>query len=222
MRSLMKEETSFFYGFAVGAAVTYLLDPRQGGARRAKIRDKSVHVKHELEHAADMGFRDLAHRAVGLIARTRNGSRRVDVSPDVLAPRVRSMLGRHCSHPHAIEVSVLGEGAIRLKGPILRSDLDDVLDAISDVRGVRMIDNELEVHETPDIDALKGESHRRPVAHRTTPATKLVFGLVAASTAMASIAKGDPLGLLLAGGGMYALARSVNTRSRTLMPHASA
>jgi hypothetical protein len=218
----MREETSFFYGFAAGAAVMFLLDPRQGGARRAFIRDKSVHVKHELEHAADIGVRDLSHRAVGLVARTRSGRRPIDVSPDVLVERVRSTLGHHCSHPHAIDVKVIGEGAVELKGPILRSDVDDVLEAVSRVRGVRVIDNDLEIHETPDIDALKGASHARPRAHRTTPATKLVLGLVAASTAVASVAKGDPLGLLLGGGGMFALARSVNTRSRTLVPHASA
>ena len=217
----MREETAFFYGFAAGAGVMFLLDPRQGGARRAFIRDKSVRVKHELEHAADIGLRDLSHRTVGLIARTQSG-RPLDVSPDVLVERVRATLGHHCSHPHAIDVKIVGEGAVELKGPILRSDLDDVLEAVSRVRGVRVIDNDLEVHDTPDIDALKGESHKRPRTHRTTPATKLVLGLVAASAAMASVAKGDPLGLLLGGGGMFALARSVNTRSRTLVPHTTA
>lgn len=218
----MREETSFFYGFAVGAAVMFLLDPRQGGARRAFIRDKSVRARHELEHAADIGIRDLSHRAVGLIARTRSGDAGQPVAPDVLVERVRAVLGHHCSHPHAIDVKVLGEGVIELKGPVLRSDVDDVLEAVSRVRGVRVVDNDLEVHETPDLDVLKGESHKRPRTHRTTPATKLVLGLVAASTAIASVAKGDPLGLLLGGGGVFALARSVNSRSRTLVAPAAA
>lgn len=217
----MSEETSFFYGFALGAATMFLLDPRQGGARRAFIRDKSVRMKHELGHAADIGLRDLSHRTAGLIAQTRGDGGRRDVSPDVLVQRVRAVLGHHCSHPHAIEVKVVGEGMVELKGPILRSDVEDVLDAVSRVRGVRTIDDDLEVHDTPDVTALQGESHRRRRAHRTTPATKLMFGLVAASTAMASIAKGDPVGLLLGGSGMFALAKSVNTRSRTLVPQAA-
>lgn len=219
MRSVLKEETSFFYGFALGVAVMFFFDPRQGRVRRATIRDKTVRAKHELEHAADIGIRDLSHRAAGLRARMRESSARGDASPDVLVERIRAVLGHHCSHPHAIDVNAVGEDTIELKGAILRSEVGAVREAVSRVRGVRAIDDDLEVHDAPDIDALKGPSRIRSRPHRTTPATKLVLGLVAAGTALGSLAKGDPLGLLLGGGGMLTLARSVNTRSPTIVPH---
>lgn len=218
----LKEAMAFYWGFSLGAGTMFLLDPRQGGARRAQLRDKSVHVRRELEKGAEIAARDLSHRTAGFVARTRGAAREDHPEPGVLVERVRATIGHHCSHPHAIAVTATEGGTVELRGPILRSDVDDVLGAVSRVRGVRAIDDDLDVHDAPgDVPGLQGEAHRRPRAHRTTPATKLLLGAVAAGTAAASIASGNPVGLLLGGAGVLTLARSVTTRSRTLLPHAS-
>jgi hypothetical protein len=62
----MSEAKAFGYGIAIGAGAMFLFDPRGGRARRALVRDKSIRVAHEVEHAAEMGARDLEHRVEGL------------------------------------------------------------------------------------------------------------------------------------------------------------
>src|SRR5688572_6190803 len=117
------------HGLALGVGLMFLLDPRQGGARRAYVRDKSVRAAHEVERAAEVGTRDLAHRIEGAIARV-FASGRNHVEPDVLVARVRARLGHVCSHPHAIEVASKGDGYVELKGPILADEVSRVLDAV--------------------------------------------------------------------------------------------
>jgi hypothetical protein len=207
---IMKEAQLLTYGIALGAGVMFLLDPRQGGARRALIRDKSLRALHEVEGAAGVGSRDMAHRVEGAVARVRGAVRRDEVDDDVLVARVRAKLGHVCSHPHAIQVSAKGGGCVELKGPMLANEADDVLAAISRVRGVRMIDDDLERHRhADDVPALQGEPVRRPAYVRFwTPAVRLVLGTFAAGMAFTSLLKGSPLGLLAGGGSVLALARS--------------
>jgi hypothetical protein len=207
---MFKEAQLLTYGIALGAGVMFLLDPRQGGARRALIRDKSLRALHEMEDAAAVGSRDMAHRVEGAVARARGVVRRDQVDDDVLVARVRAKLGHFCSHPHAIQVNAKGGGCIELKGPILMKEADEVLGAISRVRGVRMIDDDLERHQhTDDVPGLQGEPVRRAAyARMWTPAVRLVLGIGALGVAVGALIKGSPLGLVAGGGSVLALARS--------------
>jgi hypothetical protein len=207
---IIRETQLLTYGIALGAGVMFLLDPRQGGARRALIRDKSLRALHEVEGAAAVGSRDMAHRVEGMVARVRGVGRRDEVDDDVLVARVRAKLGHLCSHPHAIQVSAKGNGCIELKGPILAKEVDEVLSAIAHVPGVRVIDDDLERHRhADDVPALQGEPVRRPVLARLwTPAVRLVLGAGAAGLALASLVRGNVVGLLAGGGSMLAIARS--------------
>jgi hypothetical protein len=208
---MISEARLLTYGIAVGAGLMFVLDPRQGGARRALIRDKSLRALHDVEGAAAVGSRDMAHRLEGAAARVRGlGGKRRDVPDDVLVARVRAKLGHVCSHPHAIAVNSKGHGCIELKGPVLAREAASVLSAISRVPGVRMLDDDLERHpHAADVPGLQGEPVRRPaLARMWTPAVRLVLGLGAASVAAASLVKGNPLALVLGGGSVLALARS--------------
>lgn len=200
------------YGIALGAGLMYLLDPRQGGARRALIRDKSLSAIRDVEDAASVGTRDMAHRLEGARARVLGfaGRREQEVDDDVLVARVRAKLGHVCSHPHAIQVKSKGDGCIELKGPILANEARHTLFTISRVRGVRMLDDDLERYAHPgDVPALQGEPVKRPLfATLWTPATRLVLGLGATTLALASFIRGNPLGLVAGGGSVLALARS--------------
>jgi hypothetical protein len=214
----MKEAQSLMAGVAIGAGMMFLLDPRQSGARRARIRDKSVRAVHELEHAASIGARDLEHRIEGVVATLQGGRRRV-ADGHVLEGRVRATLGRHCSHPHAIAVTAKGGGCIELRGPILASDVHDVLFAVSRVRGVEEIEDDLSVHQTAeDVPALQGEPVPRRRALNVPPAAKLVAAVGLAGIGLASVLRGRPAAFIGASAGVLALARSINTRSPTLLP----
>src|SRR5690606_41379272 len=62
-----------------------------------------------------------------------------------LAERVRSKLGRVCSHLRAIRVAA-DEGTVTLRGDILEHELPNVLRAVRHVPGVRNVVHELQVH----------------------------------------------------------------------------
>lgn len=149
-------------GLAAGAALAYLGDPERGARRRARVKQKAVHLMKEASCAAGVTARDLAHRGQGLWAETRarvqaleadyRGEREDDA---VVEGRVRARLGRLCSHAGAIEVKC-EDGRVDLKGPILAGELDQVLRGISRVRGVREVDDDLEMHSSADVSALQG------------------------------------------------------------------
>lgn len=205
------------YGMLLGAGVMFLMDPRQGNARRALIRDKSLRAVHDLEDAAAIGARDMTHRAEGLAARLRRGGHRADTDA-ILVERVRSALGRVCSHPHAVRVTAKGEGRIELKGPILASDVEDVLSVVSRVRGVHDIDDDLIVFDRPhDVPDLQGEPVRRSRVTHMAPAAKLIAGGIAATVALASLGAGHPVGFLLGGVSVLGIARSIKAHGAPVL-----
>lgn len=205
----MKSARDLTVGAAVGAALMFLFDPRGGGARRATVRQKSTRAAHELEAAAGIGMRDLQHRLRG-IAALAFGKRRPARAPGrVLVARVRAKLGRVCSHPHAIEVIAKGEGVVELRGPILREEAAQVLSCASRVRGVRSVEDALDLRDTADVPALQGGARRSPARATLTPATRFVLGMTAAGFSLASLVRGSPLGMLAGGAAAVGLARSI-------------
>src|SRR5687768_11311276 len=117
--------TGLAAGAVLGAAAMYLWDPAWGRRRRRVARDKAVRGAHELQSAAARTAADVRHRAQGLGARLQRA--RFGSAPDdrVVEQRVRSRLGRVCSHPHAIDVFGL-DGVVELSGPVLAAELPAV------------------------------------------------------------------------------------------------
>lgn len=58
-------------GMALGAALAYVLDPDNGRRRRALVKDKGVHLAHQSGRYVSRRGRDLGHRALGWMARTK-------------------------------------------------------------------------------------------------------------------------------------------------------
>jgi hypothetical protein len=135
-------------GVGLGAALMYLLDPDRGKRRRALLRDKTVHLLHATGDTLDVALRNAAHRAHGLIARTRSVFAPQRVPDAVLAERVRSNIGHVVSHPGSVEVAVR-DGRVTLAGPILAGEVDGLLARASRVRGVAGVENQLKIHEEP-------------------------------------------------------------------------
>lgn len=145
---------ALFVGIGLGAALMFMLDPDRGGRRRALVRDKSVKLlRRGSREIYDRGA-DLRNRIAGAAAETRG---RLKDSPTnhQLEQRVRAELGHHVEHSRAIEV-VADDGFVTLRGDVLRVELNDVLDTVRSVRGVRDVRSEMQVRNTPaDIASLQ-------------------------------------------------------------------
>ncbi|HXG92565.1 MAG TPA: SRPBCC family protein [Blastocatellia bacterium] len=166
----------------IGAGLMYIFDPDRGRRRRALARDKVIHVVNKTGDALGKTSRDLSNRVTGLVAEAESLFKRDKVSDETLVKRVRSRLGRVVSHPGSIEV-MASDGLVTLSGPILASEVDDLLKCVLAVRGVKgMVDN-LDVHVDPDgVPGLQG-GRPRPgmrwdvLQTNWSPTTRLLAGI---------------------------------------------
>jgi len=203
---------SFLSGLALGAGLLWFLDPRRGGQRRAIVRDKMKHVAHELEQAARVGSHDFVHRVEG--ARAEFEARRRPTPADgKLEERVRSELGRICSHTRTIHVHAEGH-RIRLEGPVLAAEADEIVQRVARMRGVEEIENHLEAHaDASGVPSLQGEHvHHRP--RRLPPAAHLVLGGASGAFGIAALVRGNVAGFALGTLGAIANARAIVSRNR--------
>lgn len=146
----------FGLGAGVGALVMYLVDPGMGRTRRARVRDKAVSTWNHTNDAVRGKSRDVGNRIAGILAETRSRLRSPRSVPDrKLRERVRSRIGSVVSNPGAIQVRA-EEGRVILSGPVPAREVSSLLSRVRSVRGVREVENRLEVHEHPDIPSLQG------------------------------------------------------------------
>ncbi|MEW6735965.1 MAG: BON domain-containing protein [Acidobacteriota bacterium] len=152
-------------GIGLGAGLMYIFDPVRGARRRALARDKIVHLANKAGCALNKVSRDLSNRAYGLVAETRSLLRKEDLIDDVLVARVRSKLGRVCTHPNWIEVYA-DQGKITLKGQVLASEEKDLIKAVFSVKGVKGVENFLTTYqheeEIPARQFLKKQTTELP------------------------------------------------------------
>jgi hypothetical protein len=175
-------------GAGLGAFLMFILDPDRGGRRRALVRDKVVRGSRMARDGADATFRDIRHRAAGMVHEARGRMQPDEVDDETLIERVRARLGRVCSHPRAIDVMAT-DGDVTLSGPILGYEVENVLVTVGSVRGVRTVTNELEAHDTSaGVPSLQGRGRvagpRLDILQSNwAPATRALVGLAAAAAA---------------------------------------
>src|SRR5687767_13429230 len=215
----MNTRTGVIGGLGLGASVMYLLDPERGRRRRAMLRDGISARASDSGRFLKKSGRDLGNRARGLAAKTRNRVAPAGpVEDDVLAERVRSQMGRHVSHPGAIEVSVAA-GRVTLRGPVLAGEADGLVRAIGSVRGVREVEDRLEIHSDPGSEpALQGGSHRAGessefLQRRWSPAARIAAGGVGGTLLVLGLKRRDRLGLAASALGTGLMARSLAHRT---------
>lgn len=156
----MKPSWSFTRGLVFGAGLMYLMDPSEGGRRRARVRDKGVRAWHRSGRIVGKAGRDLRNRARGRVAEVAGRFRGGDAPDWVIEERVRSRMGRLVSHPGALEVEAVG-GVVTLSGPILRHETHSLISAVQSVQGVADVVNRLDEHESGEhIPALQGGAPR--------------------------------------------------------------
>jgi hypothetical protein len=167
-------------GAVLGSGLMFLLDPQAGRRRRALVRDKTVRWSRATGNAVETSWRRIngtSHGVVTAVRHFREGNGAVD--DRTLEAQLRTCSGRHTTHPRAIDVAV-SDGCVRLTGKVLASDAHEVLTCASEVRGVRAVDNALEVHEEAgNIPELQGEGRRRRARPRwQTAAATAAAGMV--------------------------------------------
>jgi hypothetical protein len=173
----------------LGAGLMFVFDPDRGRRRRALLRDQWVRRSRELVNALEVTARDLRNRATGLAAEVSSLFSDGTADDATIEARVRSALGRATSHPRAIRVEAR-DGRVSLSGPVLAAEAERVIKAAWSARGVRAVENRLELHPEPgDHPALQGGTTRtgaRPELLQETwsPTTKLLVGLGAGMLAM--------------------------------------
>ena len=131
----------------LGAGAMYLFDANRGARRRALLRDRGRHALRRVGEEAGKKARHLRNRARGVAAEARNRASHGDpVSDDLLAERVRAVLGRVVSDASAVAVTV-SEGRVRLTGTIELNELNPLLHAVERVAGVEEVHDALTVRQ---------------------------------------------------------------------------
>lgn len=144
-------------GIGLGAGLMYLLDPQGGGRRRALARDKAVHGLKVSGKALRKTSINVGNRTRGIVAEAGSLLHRGSADDRKLEERVRSKMGRHVSHPSAIQAHC-ENGRVTLSGPVLASEADELLSKVKKVKGVHEVEDRLEVHESAEgVPALQGE-----------------------------------------------------------------
>jgi hypothetical protein len=167
---------------ALGVLTMYIFDPVAGRRRRALARDKLFSLGKTAKEAAGVTSRDLKNRTLGTVAEGRAAFLGDKVDDSVLEERVRSKLGFLVRHPSSIEVQA-SEGRVILSGPVLSDEVQQLIAGVAAVRGVRDVENHLEVHETGDkVPGLQGDTPK-PTGQmldvfqgRWSPSTRFLLG----------------------------------------------
>jgi uncharacterized membrane protein/uncharacterized membrane protein YphA (DoxX/SURF4 family) len=209
----MNNRSFFLAGVGIGAGLTYFVDPGRGARRRARVRDRMTHAAAVTRRAIGTIRRDARHRAYGTAATLRTALRRDGADDVVIVERVRAVLGRLVSHPHAVGV-MASEGVVRLEGPILKREAERLVRAVRRVRGVQDVIDRLEPHEQAGhVPSLQGG--RAPSGDRVdvlqehwAPTTRAIVGTAGTALVAASVARRDRSGTVAAFIGVGLVARA--------------
>lgn len=207
-QSTMPQLTRTLGASMVGALCMYYGDPQVGKRRRAELKNRAIHAMKVSQRNADMAARDMSHRVQGFVARGKKSEQK-DVGDEVLAERVRALLGRYCSHPHAIEV-VVKNGEVELFGPILSDEKKAFVKNVGKIAGVVCVHDQLHGYESSEhIPALQGGRKRRGprvdvLQDNWAPSTRWLMGTLGLGILTAGLRERKPVSVLgaLLGGGM--------------------
>jgi hypothetical protein len=127
----------------------FMLDPVRGHRRRTLMRDKIFRAIHRMGHGLTGAAAGTAGHLRGLRAEFR-AAISSDLADDwTIRERVRTAIGRALlSHPRALQVTVRG-GHVVLSGAILADELDRLLATVRRTRGVKGIENLMDVYRSP-------------------------------------------------------------------------
>ena len=212
------------FGTALGAGLTYILDPARGRRRRALARDQMIRASRETGEAIETTSRDVANRTWGIVAGIRSRLGPEHVSDDVLTERVRARIGAVLGYAGSIEAEA-ADGRVTLTGPVLARDVARLIRRVRAVRGVRAVDNRLQVHTEPgNVPGLQGASRVPRGGERFefmqvnwSPAARLLAGSTGAALVAWGWVRHDVVGFAATAMGSGLLIRSLSNRPLTAL-----
>ena len=171
---------TMFIGGAAAAAVRYLLDPEQGDARRTRVKEQVMsrlgEVGGRAKGSATSAAQQMKERATELEANATAQTSTIvvedlEVDDQQLHACVQTdVLGRVDVPKDRIVMNV-EDGIVVLRGELdSQAQIDDVLEKVGAVSGVRAIDSLLHVHGTPapnKQEALKASERAASTAPTT-------------------------------------------------------
>ena len=196
--------------YSAGALTMYFLDPQRGKRRRIEFKGAVAHSGHQLQKFAGRFREDLENRIEGAVAETEHLFHQEPVSDYVLQQRVRTVLGRAVSHPHAIEVTCK-DGSVALRGWIMADELEGLDQAVKSVRGMGEVFTFLNTTEHPEhISGLQGGRRRAAFLEKSwSPTAQVIAGSAGLGLLGYGLTRRDPLGTVAGLGGLAVLARSI-------------
>ncbi|HEX2979013.1 MAG TPA: SRPBCC family protein [Anaerolineaceae bacterium] len=178
----MNKLSSWLLGAGIGAGLMYFLDPNQGDRRQSMVRDQVNQYMRKTDETLEKGARDLRNRTRGMLSEVTSRLNEPESSSDwVLAEHVRSKIGTVTHTASSIHVDV-HDGAIVLTGSALQDEVEGMLKEISNLPGVRGVENNLDVYGTisdiPNYQPMPA-GIERPSASQSnwTPSTRLLAGI---------------------------------------------
>lgn len=202
-----------------GATFMYLFDPRTGTRRRALIRDRLIRWTRLAQKGMATTWRDARNRGQGLLAEARALFIDQSVGDETLVERVRAKLGGLVRHPSSITVQA-EQGRVVLEGPILSGEVGRLLESVRRIKGVKDVENRLQVHEEPhDVPELQGDSGHGLSGDRFelwqenwSPTARMSVGLAGVLLAVYGMTRRDIPGVALTGLGSAAFLRAFINR----------
>ncbi len=201
----------------LGAFAMYMLDPDRGKQRRARTKDGFVHAACETKKFSGRVRRDAANRVAGTVAQTGKlfqfGKR--EMTDDLLVRRVRSIMGRHVSHPRAIEVKCK-DRVVELSGWAMTDELPGLVRAVKSVPGVKEVSAFMHTaRQKGHIPALQGGRRAGATGWRKrwSPTARVMAGTSALALLMYGLVKRGAMGAAPATAGGLLLARAFWNRT---------
>jgi hypothetical protein len=196
---------------AAGAGIMFLLDPRLGRRRRAALLDKGARVSRIVGRGVNSTARDIGHRIEDVVGKGARVFRSESVPDATLAERVRAQIGRMVSNAGPIKVDV-GNGAVKISGPILQDEYRPLLRKIQSISGVRFIDDRL----TPRWPSDSEWQNTRSVRGMSfTPVKRAIAIASGVGALLFGASRRNKLGWLVTGAGVTSAVIGAAKRSST-------
>jgi uncharacterized membrane protein len=227
MAKTIRSLGSALTGAVAAVGVMYYFDAGSGQRRRAQLAERSLRSSRYWLSRLRFAGRDLASRAGGVGARAASLLRLREVTPEIVAERVRAAMGRVVSHPGAVQVSVDEIHRVVLRGAVLAWEHAPLCREVLGTPGVRELRDELVAYESAEqVCAPQGGRPRRArelLQDRWSPGTRLLMAvaggglLLGGSRLFGGSARRGALGAVgAAAGGALLLRSAVNVPLRDL------
>lgn len=127
---------------ATGAAALYFLDKEKGKERREMAQEKAGKLWHETSEELDTVAKDAANRLQDVREEASNRLEKLGVDDEALVRRVQTVVDNIIADAKAIEVQA-EKGLVTLRGKLPMEEIDELVNRIKAMAGVKDVDNQL-------------------------------------------------------------------------------